>query len=106
MEQGITTVSASDDSFAPKLTYIRNAKIVVKFKGNCLKQDKVSFTHRNIVNYCYELDIWSRDLNTNFTLKDCLFGVVKLTKNVDPDNRHDSDPQIAISDISFFFFFN
>ena len=24
-------------------------------------------------------------LNTNFTLADCLFGVVKLTKNADPD---------------------
>ena len=26
----------------------------------------------------YELDAWSRDLNTDFTLKDCLFGIVKL----------------------------
>ena len=33
----------------------------------------------------YELDIWSRDSNTDFTLKDCLFGAVNVTKNVDPD---------------------
>ena len=34
----------------------------------------------------YELDTWSRDLNSDFTLKDCLFGGVKLVKeNADPD---------------------
>ena len=33
----------------------------------------------------YELDAWSRDLNSDFTLNDCLFGGVKLTKNPDPD---------------------
>ena len=33
----------------------------------------------------YELDRWSRELNTDFTLKYCLFGAVKLTKNADPD---------------------
>ena len=52
-----------------------------------MKQDRVSFTHRNIVNVfiVYVLDTWSRDLNTDFTLKDCLYGAVKLTKNADPD---------------------
>ena len=33
----------------------------------------------------YELDTWSRDLNTESTLKDCLFRAVKLTKNADTD---------------------
>ena len=32
----------------------------------------------------YELDAWSRDLNY-FTLKDWLFGGVKLAKNADSD---------------------
>ena len=31
----------------------------------------------------YELDIWWQDLSAGFTLKDCLFGAVKLTKNND-----------------------
>ena len=26
----------------------------------------------------YKLDKWSRDLSADFTLKDCLFGIVKL----------------------------
>ena len=33
----------------------------------------------------YKLDTWSRDLNTDFTLGDCLFGAVELTKNAGPD---------------------
>ena len=33
----------------------------------------------------YELDTWSQDLNSDFTLKDRLFGGVKLSKNADPD---------------------
>ena len=33
----------------------------------------------------YELDIWWQDLSAGFTLKDCLFGAVKLTKNTDQD---------------------
>ena len=32
----------------------------------------------------YELDIGLRDLNCNFTLKDCLLGVAKLAKNAVP----------------------
>ena len=33
----------------------------------------------------YELDTWLRDLNSDFTLKDCLFGGVKLAKHAHPD---------------------
>ena len=33
----------------------------------------------------YELNTRSGDFNSDFTLKDCLFGGVKLAKNVDPD---------------------
>ena len=46
-----------------------------------------SFTPPNIIIFfiVYELGTWSRDLNSDFTLKDCLFGDVKLTKNANPD---------------------
>ena len=33
----------------------------------------------------YELDTGPRILNTDFTLKVCLFGFVKLPKKYDPD---------------------
>ena len=35
----------------------------------------------------YDLDTTSRDLSTEFTLGDFLFGTVKLTKNNDPDKH-------------------
>ena len=51
----------------------------------CLKQNSVSSLHKNMVNLyiTYKLDAWSKDLNTDFTLGNCLFGSVKLTKNDD-----------------------
>ena len=36
---------------------------------------------------CYELDRWSRDIDADFTLGNCLFESVKLTKNADPDEH-------------------
>ena len=39
----------------------------------------------------YELDTCSRGLNTKFTLSDCLFRAVKLTKNADSDIFRYSD---------------
>ena len=59
----------------------------LKFNGNCSKQDSVSFLHKNVVNLyiTYKLDTWSRDLNTEFILCNCLFEAIKKTKNADPD---------------------
>ena len=81
------TPVTSENSFAQKLACIHNGKIWAKFKGNCLIQDNVFFAHRNVVHLfiVYELDTSPRDLSTNFTLGDCLFGAFKLTKNPDPD---------------------
>ena len=69
-----------------------NSRIRLKFEGRCYKQEwKATFTLNNIVNLftIYELDTWSRDLSTDFTLKDFLLGSVKLTKNADPDKYKD-----------------
>ena len=75
------------NSFASKSIFVHKGRVEAKYKGNWLIQDNISCTHRNVVNLCIvnELDTWSRDLNTDFTLGDYLFGVVKLTKNADPD---------------------
>ena len=75
-------------SICPKL------RLRLKVKGSCLKhEDKEPFTPKNMVNLfiVYELDAWSRDLDTDFTLTDCLFESVKLTKNADPDKDKYSD---------------
>ena len=51
------------------------------------KQVKATFSPKNVVNMFIvcRSDAWSRDLNTKFTLGNCLFGTVKLTKNTDSD---------------------
>ena len=108
----------ANTSVCSKLIWMNNSKIRLKFKGSCSKQeDKAAFTQKNLINVfivyeldawswdlgtdftlkaaftpqkwgkfiVYELDTWSWDLDTDFTLKDCLFGSVKQTKNADTD---------------------
>ena len=60
----------------------------LEFKGICLKQDKAPFTPNNAVKLyiAYKLNVWSQDLNAEFTLKYQLFGNVKITKIADTDN--------------------
>ena len=66
---------------------MNNSKIGVEFKGTYLKQDKVIFAPNIALNVVidYQLDRWPQNFNTDFTLKNCLFGAVKLTKIADPD---------------------
>ena len=53
---------------------------------------------------CYTLNQWSRYLNTDFTVGNCLFGSVKLTKNTDPDKHKYSGYGIGfISRLEFLF---
>ena len=63
-------------------------RLMLRFERTCLKQeDKAPFAPNNVLNLfiVYELDGWSQDANTDFTLKDCFFWAVKITKNVDSD---------------------
>ena len=57
-----------------------------KFTGSCLKQPKISYNHRKVVNVyiVYELGA-SSSSNNNPTLKYCLFCSATLTKNTDID---------------------
>ena len=42
-----------------------------------------------------ELDTWSQNLKTDYTLKDCLFESPKLTKNADTDKYRYSSGSIG-----------
>ena len=68
---------------------VRKFKFFLIFKGSCLKRKNATFTSLNIINFCifYELDTWSRDLNSDFTLKNYLLGGFKLAKNADIDKH-------------------
>ena len=49
-EESIKPPNASDNSLAPKLIYIHNAKIVVKSEASCFKQNITSFNRRYVTN--------------------------------------------------------
>ena len=54
--------------------------------GHCLINNNIAVPKKTINLYIsYILNPWLRNLNTDFTLKNCLLGYVKLTKNADPD---------------------
>ena len=83
-----TCTYVSYKSVCPKLIWMNNSNIRLQFKESYLKQeDQAPFTENNLVNLIivYELDRSSRDLNSDFTLKDCLLGAVKPNKNAVPD---------------------
>ena len=83
--ESIKAISTCDNSFNLTLSYY-GTKIRVKFAGVYLKQPKISYTHRKIVNIyvVYELGASSSN-DSDPTLKNCLFGAVTLTKNADID---------------------
>ena len=45
----INSITISTYSITPKLIYYGN-KIRTKFNGSCLKQDKITYNHRKIIN--------------------------------------------------------
>ena len=75
--------AASIKAPTPELNYY-GAKTGVKFRGSCLKQPNISYTHGTIVNIfiVYELGA-SSSQNNDPALKNCLFCAVTLTKNTD-----------------------
>ena len=75
-------------SLSSKLVWMNNSRKILRFKGSCLIEDKVTFILNNLINLfiIYKLDRWSHDLNADFAPKGCLFGTVKLTKNASSDS--------------------
>ena len=69
----------------------------MKFDGQCLKQGKVTFTPKNVVNtyIVYEINLWVYTQGGNFTLGNSLFRAVKLTKNIDFDKYEYSGYRIG-----------
>ena len=71
--------SSSNDQ-VPILEY-GGVGIRLKFKGDHLRQNKVTYNHAKIVNICIIYEISSTFTSqSSFTLKNSLFGAVKITK--------------------------
>ena len=79
----LTIPTTTDNSLSPSIKWYENSNFCLIFKGSCLKQENATFTPPDIINFfnVYEL----RNLDSDFALKNCLFGGVKLDTNADPD---------------------
>ena len=76
----------SNSIINPSLTKYLDTKVRVKFNGNCLKQDKIIYTHGKVVSIYIVYEIVSYISGDDLpTLENCLFGAVTLTKNADID---------------------
>ena len=84
-DESIKPPTTSNKILNPSLDFV-GTKARVKFNGDCLKQEKITFNHGKIVNIyiAYEIE---RNVNISsyLTLENCLFDAVKLTKHVDVD---------------------
>ena len=90
-DERISSIKTPSHSITPNLDCYET-KTRVEFDRSCLKQDKVTFNHRKVVNIyiVYEINktanISKYNTDGNYTaLQNALFGVVSLTKNVDID---------------------
>ena len=82
-EENIENITKSDIRFA--LTFVNHHLLPeTSFNGYCLIKNNIS-TPKNVINLyiSYILSPWLRNLNTDFTLNNFLFGSIKLTKNSD-----------------------
>ena len=82
-DERLNSITASNYKITPELSYY-GTKTRVEFNGSCLKQDKVTYNHRKIVNIYIAYEISKNySISTYVTLENCLFGAVSLTKNAD-----------------------
>ena len=82
-DEKLTAPTTTGNSLSPSINWYKNSKCSLIFNRSCLKQIKETYTPANAIIFFIvsELGTWPRDLNSDFTSKDCLFGGVKLTKN-------------------------
>ena len=93
-DETIKLSATSDNSLSPLIDYLGD-KIRLIFNGDCLKQPKVTYTHRKTVNIYIVCELGaSSSFNDDPTLNTfvylclsptSLFGAVRLTKNPDID---------------------
>ena len=83
-DETITSYATSDNSLTPLIDHY-GSKVRLKFNKDCLKQpNRITYDYGDKVNVyiVYELAAFSSSIS-NPTLKNCLFGAVTLTKNID-----------------------
>ena len=71
-DESIKPPTTSDNSLSPTLNYC-DTKIRVKITGSCLKQSKISYNHRKVVNIYIVYELGASGSNVNGTTLNKLF---------------------------------
>ena len=83
--ESIKPPTTSDNNLTPELSYY-DYDIRVKLTGSCLKQPKITYTYKKVLNIYIVYELGASTSHTDDpTLKNCLFGAVTLPKNTDID---------------------
>ena len=98
-EENIENITKSNSNFAP--TFADHYLLPdINFNRHCLI-NSICFPKKVINIYItYTLNRWLRNLNIDFTLNNCLFGSVELTKNAHPDKYNYSSYGIGFDSCS------
>ena len=101
-DESIKAPTTDDKILNPSFEFFRNI-VKVKFSGDCLKQDIITFSQTKIVNIyiVYETER-SANISSYPTLENCLFGAVKLIKHIDVDLHKYSGYGIGFDRKGFF----
>ena len=83
-DEKIILTTTSNDKSATKTIY-DNSRIKVRFNGDLLRQNQVTYNHRPIVNIYIVYETTLDTKTSNITLENCLSGAIKITKNSDVD---------------------
>ena len=102
-DENIKAPTTSTKIFNPALNFV-GIKARVQFSGDCLKQEKITYSHKKIVNIYIVYGLKkSENISSYPTLENCLFGAVKLTKHADIDYYKYSRYGIGFDRKGFFF---
>ena len=103
-EESIENITKLDSNFA--LTFVDHHLLPdMNFNEQCLIKSNISMPEKVINLFIsYTLDPQLKNLNTDFTLGNCLFGSEKLTKNADPDKYKYTGYGIGFASRSEFLF--
>ena len=74
-----------DTGLEPTMSNLTNGRVNLKFNSSVLVQKSFSSFYRCLISnlsIVYELNAWPRNPANNFTLKNCIFGTVKLVRNI------------------------
>lgn len=85
--KSIRLPAASNNILAPSSNYVRT-KWWVKFDSHWLKQDRLTFTYKQVINnyFFYDKKLWSSIQGAYFMLENSLCGAVTLTKMLISEN--------------------